>query len=81
MNKFIRIGCAIYNIKNIISIHKIERDIQRINGLLIESRNTKRNDYGLRVESKNDLTFLYYTTKKERDNIFEIVSYQLINQK
>lgn len=68
MNKFIRIGYAIYNIENIISIHKIER-------------NTKRNNHGLRIQSKNDLEYMYYATKKERDDMFERISYTLINQK
>ena len=66
MNKFIRIRYAIYNIENIISIQKIERS-------------TQRNNHGLRIDLKNNVEYVYYTTKKERDSAFEKISNQLIN--
>ena len=42
MNKFIRIGYAIYNIE----------------------RSTQRNNHGLRIDLKNNVEYVYYTTKK-----------------
>ena len=65
-NKFIRIASAIYNVEHIVSIYKIER-------------NTQGRTHGIRVELKNDTEYMYFNTKKERDNLFEVVSHQLIN--
>lgn len=67
MNKFIRIGYAIYNIENIISVYKIEC-------------NSRRNLRGIRIELKNDTQYMYYKTKKDRDNAFETISCKLINE-
>lgn len=67
MNKFIRIEYAIYNIENIISVYKIEH-------------NNLRNPHGIRIELKNDTQYMYYKTKKDRDNAFEIISCKLINE-